>query len=403
MMKARTFIGISISMMLMILVGVTGCNNGDNPVNDPEQNDIIDTNDNNSSEEDGMPEMSDVRDSGCMNRTRDADLLGSTLVLTKEGDIISGEIQGFYCNCAVDYFDVDLDYSKGKGTPDTLSIDIRPVIPTEMDCWCPYTIYFTVRDVRTDHFFLNCWLYTGMVSFRDYDQVVLEISKEKVETDGSSYLLYSPGQQAMFYEMAAESKGELHIPSTVNYDGQDYSVLSFNRDAFHINENVTKLILPKSIRRIGEQASEYIVLNSRFRNLENIEVEPGCPTLSSVDGVLYSGNHKTLYCHPVANKRTSYKVIDGVEKISSYAFDNCRNLTSIRLPESVTTICAYAFQDCKNLESIYIFGRLDRDFVKYWGFYGFEGIGSAPTVYVPESEVDFFKTIYKGKVLPLPK
>ena len=96
-MKTRTFIGISLSLVLMALVGMTGCNNGDNPVNDPEQNDIIDNNDNNPSEEDnGVPEMSDVRDSGCMNKTRDADLLGSALVLTKEGYIISVEIQGYY-------------------------------------------------------------------------------------------------------------------------------------------------------------------------------------------------------------------------------------------------------------------------------------------------------------------
>ena len=402
-MKKKVFMMMSLVLVLMALVGMTGCNNGDNPVNDPEQNDIIDDNDNNPSEEDnGVPEMSDVRDSGCMNKTRDADLLGSALILTKEGDIISGEIQGYYSNCGVEYFDVDLDYNKGKGSPDTLSIDVKPVIPAEMDCWCPYTIYFTVRDVKTDHFFLNCWLYSGMVSFKDSEQLVFEFCKEKVEIEGSSYLLYSPGQQAMFNEMAAESKGELRIPPTVNYDGQDYSVLSFNGDAFHINESITKLVLSKSIRRIGEQASEQIMLNGRFRNLENIEVESGCPMLSSVDGVLYSGDHKSLYCHPAANKRTSYTVIDGVEKIRSFAFDNCRNLTSIRLPESVTTIDEYAFQDCKNLESIYILGRLDRDLVKSWGFYGFEDMGSSPTVYVPESEVDFFKTLYKGKVLPLP-
>lgn len=48
-MKTRTFIGISLSLVLMALVGMTGCNNGDNPVNDPEQNDIIDNNDNNPS------------------------------------------------------------------------------------------------------------------------------------------------------------------------------------------------------------------------------------------------------------------------------------------------------------------------------------------------------------------
>ena len=138
-------------------------------------------------------------------------------------------------------------------------------------------------------------------------------------------------------------------------------------------------------------------LNSRYPSLESVEVESGSSLLSSVDGVLYSADHKTLYCLPGANKRTDYAVIEGVEKIGIYACSSCPNLKTIRLPESVTTITPYAFGDSKNLEAIYIPGKLNRDGLNKAFLY----MSSTPTLYVSESEVEYFKTIYKGPVLPI--
>jgi hypothetical protein len=90
-------------------------------------------------------------------------------------------------------------------------------------------------------------------------------------------------------------------------------------------------------------------------------------------------------------------VIEGVEKIGIYACSSCPNLKTIRLPESVTTITPYAFGDSKNLEAIYIPGKLNRDGLNKAFLY----MSSTPTLYVSESEVEYFKTIYKGPVLPI--
>ena len=345
-----------------------------------------------------IPEVSEATNSGCVNTTRAT--TPQILELTKEGDIVTCELRGIVANCGLDYFDVNPEYKVGKDAPDSLFLDLSPVITSDMDCTCPYNVSFTIRNVKSDSLFLYCWLYTGMVSFKDSDKVTLEFSSERVAIDGSLYFLYKPGKQAMLYRMA-RTKGEVRIPSTINYEGQDYAVESFNSNCFSGQEEMTELFFPNSIRRLGESNDEMRnYFNGQSPLLEAIEVEAGCPLLSSVDGILYSGDSKTLYCLPTGRKLTEYTVASGVERIGICAFVDCSDLKAIRLPESVTTIRPYAFVNCKNLNAIYISGKINQD--RNTLHYAFENMNSAPTLYVPESDVEFFKTIYKhGSVLPI--
>ena len=344
-------------------------------------------------EEVNISEVSDVRKSDCLSKTRST--WSQILVLTKEDDVISCELQNYSANCGVS-FDVDSEYRTGKGKTDSLYIDVKPIIGLNgKDCYCSFNVYFTIHNVKADSFFLHCWCYTGMVSFKESNQVTLEFSHEYVTIDGSRYIIYKPGQQAMLFG-TADSKDEFVVPSVINYEGKEYTVTSVYTDAY-IGKDLKKLVFSKSIRDYSYP--EHINLfNARCTSLENIEVEQGNRLLSSVEGVLYSGNHKTLYCHPGSNKRTAYTVIGGVETIGQYAFTNCSNLKSIRLPESVTTIEPFAFYDCENLESIYIPGKVNWGEDGYWVFCDMK---SAPIIYVPESEVEYVKTIYKGTVLPI--
>ena len=342
------------------------------------------------SEEDG-PEVGDVKDSGCTDKTRANSSRG--LVLTKEGDIVTCEINGIVANCGVDYFDIKTEYAQGKDVPDSLFVDMTPVVRSTMDCTCPYNVSFTIRNVKSDSFYMYCFPFTGMVSFKESNQVTLEYSSKRVTIDGSQYYLYMPGQQARLYSLA-HLGGEVRIPSTISNEGQNYTVASFNPEGFYGGE-ITKLYFPKTIRSMSEDFKN--IFNARYPLLEAIEVEAGCPLLSSVDGVLYSADQKTLYCLPGANKRADYSVIEGVEKIGFYAFSSCPNLKTIRLSESVTTITPYAFGSSKNLEAIYIPGKLNRDGLNKAFLY----MSSTPTLYVPDEEVEYYKTIYKGPVLPI--
>lgn len=342
-------------------------------------------------------QVSDINDTGCISKTLDS--MVRCLILKKEGDIIICEINGIAANCGVEYFNIQPEYTIGKNAPDSLFIDVTPFVPEEMDCTCPYNVSFTVRDISADSLFLNCWLYMGMVSFKESNQITLEFSYSHATIDGLEYYLYKPGQQAVLSEMpfGVVMGDEWRIPSAVNHEGLDYTVGAINPDGLYGGADITKLILPNTIFRTEEDREFYNCFNGRFPKLETIEVEPGSHLLSSVDGVLYSHDRRTIYCHPRANKRTEYTVIDGVDKIGEYAFCNCSNLKEIRLPESVKTIRPYAFASCNNMEAIYILGKLNRDYL----YTAFGDMPSTITLYVPESEVEFFKTIYQGPVLPI--
>ena len=345
-----------------------------------------------------IPEISDIKNTGCLSKTRA--ITSPVLLMTKEGDVVTCELQGYYANCGVDYFNIASDYKEGKDAPDSLFLDVSPVVPSAMDCTCPYNVSFTIHNVKADSFFLYCWVHTGMVSFKQSSQVKLEISREYVTLDdGSRYYLYKPSQQAMLYRMApTATKDDIRIPSSVSYEGLDYTVVSFVPDAFN-GKDATKLILPRTIRRLGENNEElYNCFNGRkFPKLEAIEVESGCHMLSSVDNALYSGDRKIFYCLPSCYKKTEYTVIDGVEIIGKGAFWNCSNLKSILLPKSITTIRPQAFSYCENLESIYIPSTLNREELSLV----LSDVIPTVTFYVPESEVEYIKTLYKGPVLPL--
>ena len=348
------------------------------------------------SDEDSI-QVNDVNDSGCIRTMRESS--PKNLVLKKEGDIVTCEINGIVANCGLAYFDIQTDYVKGKDTPDSLFIIVSPIVPSEKDCTCPYNVSFTIRNMKADSFFLNCWFYTGMISFKESNLITLELSYNSVKIDGLKYDLFKPGQQAMLYEMpyGEVTSNEWRIPSTVSYEGQDYTVGAFSPDGFHGGAEILKLILPNTIFRVEGHREFYNCFNGRFQKLETIEVEPNSRLLSSVDGVLYSHDQMSIYCHPKANKRTEYTVIDGVKKIAERAFSDCSNLKVIRLPESVKVIMPYAFANCNNLEAIYIPGKLDRDYL----YSAFLNMPSTTTLYVPESDVEFFKTIYKGPVLSI--
>lgn len=73
------------------------------------------------------------------------------------------------------------------------------------------------------------------------------------------------------------------------------------------------------------------------RNLKSIEVHQENKTYSSIDGVLYSKDHKVLYAYP--NKHGSiYEVPEGVEIIEKFAFKDCDNIKMIMLPSTITIL-----------------------------------------------------------------
>jgi len=104
-----------------------------------------------------------------------------------------------------------------------------------------------------------------------------------------------------------EYSGEVVIPSTVTYDGVEYSVTSIGEGAFMNCSDFTSVTIPEGVTSIGNQAFS------------------SCSALTSIT------------------------IPEGLTSIGNYAFRYCDSLTSITLPKSLTSIGISAFDGCSNL------------------------------------------------------
>jgi len=134
--------------------------------------------------------VSDVKNSGCLDMTRgDGAESLPTIVLTKEGSVLSVQLLNYESNCGTTDFNVTSAVSGGSDSePCSVNISVVPVVPAEMDCICPYNVSFTVRDVEVNSFYLSCWWYEGLVELTEGEPLVLEYKVDNVTTDDSDYV-----------------------------------------------------------------------------------------------------------------------------------------------------------------------------------------------------------------------
>ena len=113
--------------------------------------------------------VEDVQNSGCLRQTRgDAAEPIPTIVLQKEGNILSVQLLNYGSNCGTVDFNVTSTVSGGSdGAPYSVNISVVPDVPYETDCYCPYNVSFTVLDVEANSFYLSCWWYEGLVELTE--------------------------------------------------------------------------------------------------------------------------------------------------------------------------------------------------------------------------------------------
>lgn len=141
--------------------------------------------------------------------------------------------------------------------------------------------------------------------------------------------------------------------------------------------SLKEIVIPDSVTAIGGSAfSNCISLESitigsgveslgdewiaSCRRLENITVSPENKTYSSVDGVLFNKDKSELSAYPIGNKRSSYTIPDGVEKIGKKAFYGCRYIESLTIPVSVAEIEASALGNCYDIRAVYYLGTREQ-------------------------------------------
>ena len=147
------------------------------------------------------------------------------------------------------------------------------------------------------------------------------------------------------------------------------SLTTIDTWAFYGCSNLTNVELPTSVTTIGS------TVFYNCRSLSNITIPryvssigsgcfQGCSSLtqinvnsynsnySSVNGVLFSYDMKTIIAYPAGKTSTTYSIPSGVTKVDSYCFYYCTKLTNITLPTTLQEIGYESFYGCNGLTSI---------------------------------------------------
>ena len=180
-------------------------------------------------------------------------------------------------------------------------------------------------------------------------------------------------------------RGDVVIPSSVTYQGTNYSVTSIGKFAFYWCSGLNSVTIPNSVTSIGQNAFyectglTSVTILGRVTSigagafewcssLASINIPnsvtsiggsafSGCSGLTSItipNSVTSIGGSAFYGCSGL----TSITIPNSVSTISDSAFKFCRGLTSITIPNSVTSIGQNAFYECTGLTSVTILGRV---------------------------------------------
>lgn len=210
--------------------------------------------------------------------------------------------------------------------------------------------------------------------------------------DGINYAV-TEANTAMVYGAASTGiAGDVVIPASVTLNGKQYTVTDINGTAFKDCVNITSVNLPATITTIDVQAfngckgmKTINLENTKIKNLatstflycsslesitlpvtveqcginpfmedlalKEIKVADGNKNFTSIDGVLFSADKKTLVAFAPAST-LNYVVPEGTEIIANSAFCMSRRLKTIKFPVSLKTIDSNAFLRIDDLQLI---------------------------------------------------
>lgn len=126
---------------------------------------------------------------------------------------------------------------------------------------------------------------------------------------------------------------------------------SIGEDAFYKCKSITDIVIPEGVEKVGASA---------FSNCGDIEELTIFGSETVFDWNSFSNcNVETLYLktgeelfHDGHINLKHLVILDGVTEISSYAFNNFKELESVILPEGITCIGSSAFSGCSSLKEI---------------------------------------------------
>lgn len=261
------------------------------------------------------------------------------------------------------------------------------------------------------------------------------------EYNGLRYELNTDRQEVFLMGFPSGRSDTIVIASQVPYNGSLYPVTTMIGQSFYQCWWLSKVVIPSCIREI--LLRPYTNPFDACLNLQTIVVENSSKWLCTEDNVLYDKEKTALYCYPGGKIQEKFTVPEGVNYISAYAFSRnphiaavhlpqsvkiigpnafnmCYNLKSINIPssvekleddlffectslemldipESVTSLGMAVFVGCENLKHLIIRGIIGKQYLSM----GLAGVPESATIYVLPSEIDKYKKVFSGNVLPL--
>jgi hypothetical protein len=162
----------------------------------------------------------------------------------------------------------------------------------------------------------------------------------------------------------------LTIPGEI--DG--HVVKAVGEDAFPKGLAVSSILIPGSIREIGEGAFRFL---DKLAAIGVINVNP---VYASEQGVLFDKSRKLLHTYPRSRGGALYGVPRGIAVIAENAFCQCQYLQGVFVPSSVLTIGDSAFYGCKKVTKLQL-----SDGIKTIGGKAFAGINQLVSIKIPQS------------------
>ncbi len=216
----------------------------------------------------------------------------------------------------------------------------------------------------------------------------LAVAADDVQINGLWYNIDINGNtaQVIQYKNNVKYEGDIVIPSTVTYDGVEYSVTKIGNNAFSGCSSLTGISIPQGVTSISNYAFNSCsnLVKAEFSSIESL-----CRIVFTTErsNPLYYAHHLFVNGEEVTNviiptsvtnigkysfygcsSLTEINILQGVTSIGSCAFYGCSSLTEINIPQGVTTIGDNAFYGCSSLAEINI--PLGVTSIGYNMFYG---------------------------------
>lgn len=194
---------------------------------------------------------------------------------------------------------------------------------------------------------------------------------EKIYVDGICYDISSSNKNASVEGNYPDRyAGDIVIPATFMYNGQEYTVTSVGNGAFNFCKQLTSIVLPNTITEIKKGAFSYCEGLTSFE-LPNSVSKIGTGVFSaceSLDKIIVSPDNNyfkyenqmllskdgTELIQVLYKKKGELSIPNTVKTVYANALNWCQNITSIEIPESVETIQPGAFSQTFGVSSVVV-------------------------------------------------